>query len=332
MGEKTMRKMNLLLCVLVILPLLSGCRLKVRRLNKRIQKWESLQLKGATEQKAKFAKESLVFFLNTVDLQRSKEALVTESERLRYHSEMSSMQVFLIDYHAERALRLLDEGNQWEAAALEWARADSLTYGKIPEVSTIYSMVLLNKGYELHLQEISAEGFRYKREERQFPGLMQAFRKMSEYQCRLARHLESQGRLDEAVEHYLLVFRRDPQNYAEANRRLKHITGRVIREIYDDRYRQKVALANFTNIRMEMYGMVEQQLGSMRPTLGDSVDQALPAIMESLSEYYHESPERLMDVYLSTRSEREGTLHQYANLWRYQVLKGHPPLKPRFIE
>ncbi|MBN2287847.1 MAG: hypothetical protein JXQ83_00845 [Candidatus Glassbacteria bacterium] len=327
-----MKKLSLILCLLIVLPLAEGCRLKVRRLNKRIARWESLEKKGTVEQKVKFAKESLFFFLNTEDLQRGRETLVTEAERLRYHQIMSRMQVFLIDYHAGRALEYLDRDNDWEAAAAEWAKADSLTYGFLPGARTQYTMALLQTGYDEYLRQISWEGFRYGRLERQFPGLMAAFRKMSEYQFRLAGRLESQGRLDEAIEHYLLVFRRDPDNFVKANRSLKLHTGRIIREFYDKQFRRKVALDGFNNQRMELYGMVAQQLEAAYQSLGDSADLVLPDIIASMAERLKDTPERIMDLYLISRNESEGTLNQYLSLWRYKVLKGQEPIKPRYRE
>ncbi len=327
-----MRKFNLLLCVLIILLLAASCQLKIRRLNKRIERWESLKQKGTIEQKVKFARESLILFLNTVDVQRGRETLVTEAERLRYHHLMSRMQVFMIDYHASRALEFLEEDKDWKKAAAEWAKADSLTRGRIPGTRTIYLMVLLQSGYEEYLKQISWEGFRYERMERQFPGLMRAFRKMSEYQFRLAKHLESLGEQDEAIKHYLLVFRRDPQNFGEACRRLKHLTGKVIREIYDEHYRHNLALKGYNSLRMELYGMMEQQMQGARQSFGDSADLYLPEIIAMMAEQYNETPERVMDVYLITKNEMEGTLNQYLSLWRHQILKGQDPVKPVYFE
>jgi tetratricopeptide (TPR) repeat protein len=327
-----MRKFNLLLCVLIILPLAVNCQLKIRRLNKRIERWESLNKKGTVEQKAKFARESLVLFLNTVDVQRGRETLVSEAERMRYHQSMSRMQVFLIDYHASRALEFLEQDKDWAKAAAEWAKADSLTRGRIPGAPTIYLMVLLQKGYDYYLKELSVDGFRYQMMERQFPGLMRAFRKMSEYQFRLAKHLESLGEQDEAIEHFLLVSRRDPQNFGEANRRVKHHTGKVIREIYDERYRYNLALEGYNGLRREMYSMVEQQMEGARQSFGDSADLYLPEIVAMMAKQYNETPERVMDVYLITKNELQGTLNQYLSLWRHQILKGQDPIKPVYIE
>ena len=77
-----MRKPVLLLLLLALTAAASGCRLNVNRLNKRIERWQTLQAKeGDTERKVKFARESLAFFLNTLDFQRSRETLVTEAER-----------------------------------------------------------------------------------------------------------------------------------------------------------------------------------------------------------------------------------------------------------
>jgi len=313
-----MRKLNLLLCVLIVLSLGASCRLKIRQLHK--------------EQKARFARESLIFFLNAVDLQRGRETLVTEAERLRYHQIMSRMQVYLIAYHAGRALQFLQAEKDWQSAAVEWARADSLTRGQVPGTRTAYKMVLLQHGYEQNLKEISAQGYRYKRMERQFPGLMRAFRKMSEYQYLLAKHLDSQGRIEEAIEHYLLVFRRDPQNFAEANRRVKQVTGRVIREIYDQQYRAALTAQSYQSTRMELFSMVEDQMAMARQEFGDSADMYLPDIIATMAERYDDTPERVMDLYLMTKNEMDGTLNQYVSLWRHQVLRGQKPIKGVFLE
>ena len=327
-----MRKMNLMLCLLIILGLTASCRLKIRQLNKRIQRWESLEKKGSLDQKARFARESLKFFLNTLDFQRGRETLVTEAERLRYHHIMSRPQVFLIDYYAGRALECLETDKDWESAAAEWAKADSLTRGFLPGVRTTYKMVLLQHGYEQYLKEISSEGFRYKRMERQFPGLMRAMRKMSEYQFRLAKHLQSQGLTDQVIEHYLLVFRRDPENYAEANRVVKSITGQVIREIYDERYYKNLADQGYQNMRMELYTMVEEQMEQARRSFGDSADMYLPEIITTMAERFNDTPEQIMDIYMITKHDVEGTLNQYLSLWRHQVLKGQEPIKPVYRE
>ncbi|MEA2064463.1 MAG: hypothetical protein U9P14_12240 [Gemmatimonadota bacterium] len=327
-----MRKARLALLLLMVLTVAAGCRLNLRRLNKRLDRWEALEKKGTPDQKVQFAVKSLRFFLETPDIQRGRESLLSEPERLRYHSRMGSMQVFLIDYHASRALEALETDNDWERAALEWARADSLARGMIPGHSTIYKMVLLQRGYDYYLKEISGHGFRYKRMERQFPGLMEAFRKMSAYRFKLADHLEKQGRLDDALEHYLMVLKRDPENYHEANRRVIELTGRVIREVLDVRYHKEMIMKNFNAMKNEVFGSVETQLAQARQEFGDSAELYLPAILASLAERQEESIERTTDLYLYIKNEMEGTLNEYLDLWRPQLLKGQKPMQPLFFE
>ena len=117
---RTRKLMFLGACVLILM-VVSGCRLNLIRLNKRLDRWHSLKEKASVENKVSFARKSLLFFLKTTDFQRGRESLVTEAERLRYHERMCDMQVFLIDYHAGRALSFLKKSEEdWERATAEW--------------------------------------------------------------------------------------------------------------------------------------------------------------------------------------------------------------------
>ncbi|MEA1996868.1 MAG: hypothetical protein U9N45_04490, partial [Gemmatimonadota bacterium] len=272
-----MRKTILFCACTLILTAATGCRINIIRLNNRIERWESVKKKSSIEDKVKFARESLLFFLNTTDFQRGRETLVSEAERLTYHRLTSGMHVFLLDYHAGLALGYLEKGAEdWELAAAQWAKADTLARGLIPGQASRFRMVLLQKGYEQYLKEISAQGFRYDRMEKSWPGLMEAFRKMSEYQFRLAEHLYAQGLLDEAIEHYLLVFRRDPANFSMAENRVKYLTGRTIREIYDRRRAQEISSENYNNMRFEVFSSVDGMLSEAKHEYGDSAELFLP--------------------------------------------------------
>ncbi|HUU29493.1 MAG TPA: hypothetical protein VM123_16950 [archaeon] len=327
------RKILFLVCCALILLVAAGCRLNIIRLNNRIDRWQSMKKKSSVEGRVRFANQSLFFFLTTVDFQRSRETLVTEAERLHYHQRLADMQVFLMDYYAGRALSFLSEGKEdWERAAAEWAKADSLTLGRIPGYPTGYTMVLILSGYPHYLRQISGLGSRYDRTEKQFPGLMEAFRKMSEYQFRLAEHLEQQGLRDNAIDHYLLVFKRDPENFNRADRRIKQLTGCNIREIYDMQAEIETARKSYEAFSYDLYGMAQNQLNAAREQLGDSAEQALPQIWDNLAKYYKISMEQAADIYLYTENESNGTLPEYVSLVRYQILRGQKSIEDLFLK
>lgn len=328
-----MNKHMLLLPFLLLCLTVSGCRVSINRLNKRIDRWESIRKDGFTRSNVRFARETLFYFLNTVDFQRSGEALVTESERLQYHRKLGDIQVFLLDYHATQALEHLDSGDL-EAADLEWARADSLSQGFLPAYKTpVYKMVLLQRGYDEYLRQISWEGERYNRLERDFPGLMAAFRKMSEFQFRKAEKYYAEGEWRQALEHYLLVFKRDREHYPRAENAVKRLAGKNMRQIYDRRFRLMEITQGYISMRMELYSTAENQIMAAQNELGEERwEEMLPDIWAEIGKRFSCAPEQAADVYYLLKHEMEGTLPVYIGLWRHDVLKGRPPAMTHLSE
>lgn len=327
-----MKKLIILFTLALAGANLTGCHISVIRLDNRIEKWQSLEKKkkASLESMARFANETIYFFLTTIDFQRSKEAVISDAKRLRYHHKLTSMQVFLIDYYAKRALEAISgEEKDWERAALEWARADSLTYGSLPKHEHTFKLILIKNGYQRYNQDISARGDWYDRLERDYSGLMDAFRKMSEYKSRLAEHLMEQGRRVEALEAYLLVFKRDPENFARAEKAVKDMTGNTIREILVRRFAADIAMESFLSVRGEIYGTIGSAMANIGADQGDeAIEQMFPDIMVGLAENFNISPEQVADIYYFTKSEIEGTLPEYIHLWRYEILKGQEPKQP----
>ncbi len=320
-----MRKPVLLLLLLALTAAASGCRLNVNRLNKRIERWQTLQAKeGDTERKVKFARESLAFFLNTLDFQRSRETLVTEAERLQYHEKMSIMQVFLMDHHAGLALEAAVKGD-WVTGDLEWSRADSLSRGSIPVIEpTAYKMVLLQNGYDEYLEQISSQGEIYDRLEFRFPGVMASFRKMSRFQFLKAEKLFTGGDWEQALKHYLLVFKRDPEDFPLAENRVRFMSGKNSRETYLRYFLWNRMLDSFEATSIEVFGIVENQIMAARQELGeDKWEEKLPEIWEGIAKQFNMKPEQIADIYYITKNSREGTLPAYFSLWRYEILRGY---------
>ena len=331
-----MKKPIILFILALVVVNLAGCHINVIRLENRLEKWHSMKekKKASVESMAKFANETIYFFLTTIDFQRSREAVITDAERLGYHLKLSSMQIFLIDYYATRALKAISgEEKDWERAAVEWAKADSLTNGFLPGYEHTFTMVLLDDGYAKYVQNIAQLGELYNRLERDYTGSMDAFRKMSEYKFRLAEHLMEQGRRVEALEAYLLVFKRDPENFARAEKTVKELTGKSTREIQEYYFRVDMALANYNAFRRDIYGMTENAIMRIRMEDGDeAVEGMFPEIIGQLAVDFNISPEQAADLYYSTKSEIEGTLPEYIHLWRYEILKGQEPKKPSVIK
>ena len=327
-----MKKLIKLFFLALFVASLSGCRVNMIRLDNRIEKWHSLKekKKASAESMAKFANKTIYFFLTTIDFQRSREAVVTEAERLAYQQKLCDMQVFLIDYYARRALEAISGGEKdWERAEREWARADSLTYGFLPQYKHTFKLILIDDGYERLIQDIEWQGERYNRLAREYPGLMDAFRKISEYKFRLAEHLMEQGGRIEALEAYLLVFKRDPENHARAEKAVKEMTGDSIREIHDRRFTIDVAKEGFFNLRLQIHGMAEDAIAGIRAEHGDeALVQYFPQIMTDVGLNFRISPEQATDIYYYTKSEMEGTLPEYIHLWRHEILKGQEASKP----
>jgi tetratricopeptide (TPR) repeat protein len=331
-----MKKLIILFSLALAGANLTGCHINVIRLDNRIEKWHSMKekKKASAESMVKFANETIYFFLTTIDFQRSREAVIDDAVRLGYHHKLTSIQVFLIDYYARRALEAISgQEKDWEQAALEWARADSLTYGFLPRHEHTFKLVLIDDGYARYIQDIAYQGERYNRMERDYPGLMNAFRKMGTYKFRLAEHLMEQGRRVEALEAYLLVFKRDPENFARAEKAVKDMTGNTIREIQVRRFTADIAMEGFLNLRYELYGSAEGVMANIRAEQGDeAAEQMFPEIMAELAQNFRISPEQAADIYYSTKSEIEGTLPEYIHLWRHEILQGQEPQQPAVVK
>jgi tetratricopeptide (TPR) repeat protein len=331
-----MKKLIILFSLALAGANLTGCHINVIRLDNRIEKWHSMKekKKASAESMVKFANETIYFFLTTIDFQRSREAVIDDAVRLGYHHKLTSIQVFLIDYYARRALEAISgQEKDWEQAALEWARADSLTYGFLPRHEHTFKLVLIDDGYARYIQDIAYQGERYNRMERDYPGLMNAFRKMGAYKFRLAEHLMEQGRRVEALEAYLLVFKRDPENFARAEKAVKDMTGNTIREIQVRRFTADIAMEGFLNLRYELYGSAEGVMANIRAEQGDeAAEQMFPEIMAELAQNFRISPEQAADIYYSTKSEIEGTLPEYIHLWRHEILQGQEPQQPAVVK
>ena len=152
---------------------------------------------------------------------------------------------------------------------------------------------------------------------------------MSEYKFRLAEHLMEQGRRVEALEAYLLVFKRDPENFARAEKAVKRLTGKSIREIQEQHFRFDIAMKGFSNLCRNIYQLAEEGIMRIRTERGEeALESMFPEIMGQLAVDFNMSPEQVTDIYYSIKSERDGTLPEYINLWRYEILKGEEPKKP----
>ncbi len=327
-----MRKLLLAILAVFALSALNGCRINVLRLDKRLDRWESLRAKGAGPEKlVPFARETIVLFLNNPDFQRTKEMVVTEAERLEYQQRLTDMQLYLAGYHADQALELSQgPAADWEAAHRQWELADSLLIGRVPGEPTVFYLVLIQKGYYTFLREISGDGERYAREEFRFPGLMEVLRRMSGFQFRLAGHLEEQGYRDQAIEHYLMVFKRDPQHYGPAFARVRELTGKSIREIEDELFFREQRDKVFLSFRRELYSMAEEQFQTKEQQSGISRDEAFPEVIEGVAKYYSITIEQAADLYLYTMHEQQGTLVQYLNHYRHDVLRGQHSADERY--
>ena len=322
-----------LIFVLVTVTLTAGCRIEVNRMNKRLARWQELSKSDNTKRKVEFARESLIYFLSTQAIQRGRETTVSEAERHAYHHKATPMQIFLIDYHASEALKAIDSATpDWKQAEKDWCMADTLLLGRIPGVSTMYSMLDVMDGYDKFLTEISADGKRYGRLEASNPGLMGALKKMSEYRFRKAQMYEDKGMMDHALDNYMLVFQYDTENFARADEKVEKMTGKTIREINDDKFNHMVEYRGWRSNVMEIYSNLDQHIETLRKELGDSVDILLPQIAIQAADTYNMTPEQLLDLYLYTKNERDGTLPQYLSGYRFLILKGQDPVGPKHSE
>ena len=322
-----------LMFILVSVTLTEGCRIEVNRMNKRLTRWQELSKSDNTQRKVDFARESLIYFLSTPAIQRGRETTVSDAERLTFHHKATPMQVFLIDYYASEALKSIDTAPpDWKQAQKNWDMADTLLLGRIPGKSTMYSMLDVMDGYDKFLTEISADGKRYGRLEASNPGLMAALKKMSEYRFRKALMYEEKGMMDHALGNYMLVFQYDTENFARADEKVENMTGKTIREINDDEFNHMVEYRGWRSNVMEIYNNLDQHIETLRKELGDSVDILLPQITIQAAPTYNMTPEQLLDLYLYTKNERDGTLPQYMSGYRHLILKGQDPVGPKRSE
>ena len=322
-----------LIFVLVSVTLVAGCRLEVNRMNKRLARWNELSKSDNTQRKVEFARESLIYFLSTPAIQRGRETTVSDAERHAYHHKATPMQVFLIDYYASQALESIDTADpDWKQAEKYWNMADTLLLGKIPGHPTIYSMLDVMDGYKRFLTDISADGRRYGRLEASNPGLMGTMKKLSEYRFKKALMYKEKGMMENALHNFLLVFQYDTKDFAQADEEVEKMTGKTIREIHNDEFNEMVHNRGWKSNVMEIYSNLDQHIQTLRKEMGDSVDLLLPEIARQAAPTYSMTPEQLLDLYLYTKNERDGTLPQYLSGYRYLVLEGQDPVGPQHTD
>ena len=88
-----MRKSTWLLIALLAVSLTAGCNLKVYQLERRLERWETMQRKATDSEKmARFATESILFFLRNPLFQRTQEATISQQDRLNFNRRLTSMQ------------------------------------------------------------------------------------------------------------------------------------------------------------------------------------------------------------------------------------------------
>ncbi len=330
-----MKRTYWLCAALLALMVSAGCNLKVYQLEKRIERWEAMQRKDTSPEKmAAFATESILFFLRSSQLQRTKEAEVSQQERLNYHRKLTSMQVYLVSLHAGRAVAAVDRTDpDWELGRAEWTLADSLTMGKIPGHETQFSMVHVREGYKELVHELVLHPENYDQTTRDYPGLIEALRTMSRFVFLEAGNELSAGRLDVAIEKFGQVFTMDFENFPAADRTVRALAGLGIRELvirnfWVDRYQQ-----TFESDRMEAFSMVSEGLGQLAQDMGEeAVDSLMDEIFDRVSDNFHTSGEQTADLYYYVRSFQQGNLPEYLRLWRHQVLEGRKPLRAPFSE
>ncbi|MFH1071407.1 MAG: hypothetical protein V1794_17445 [Candidatus Glassbacteria bacterium] len=307
-----------------------GCKLKINRLEKRIERWQSMQGRDIDpEKKYRFARESAIFFLTNDEFQRPREAVVSDQDRLNYHRKLAQMQIYIIEYHAGRALAAISgDSPDWELGRAEWARADTLTLGRLPGFTTTYRLVHIQSGYQAYLTEIALQPGRYERLERDFGGLMSAFRLMSEFKLREAENFMSQGYYDLAIDNYLLVFCRDPEHFERADQAVKRLTGKTVRETYEYQAWLQRAVASFDSDRMELYTNVQGQIAQMAKEVGEDSARANEAgFAVAFAERYKITPEQAVDIYYYSKTGIDGTLPAYLLQWAPEVLRGQKALR-----
>ena len=89
----------------------------------------------------------------------------------------------------------------------------------------------------------------------------------------------------------------------------------------------------YGSLRLELFSLADNQIhNAQRDSTGGDWTRQLPKIWEALGEKYHCKPEQAADVYYMFKHQQEGTLAQYVRLWRYDVLKGNPPILPNITD
>lgn len=325
-----MKRTCWLFAALLVLSVSAGCNLKVYQLEKRIERWEAMQRKDTDPEKmASFARESILFFLRNSQLQRTKEATVSQQERLNYHRILTSMQVYLISLHAGRAVAAVDRPDpDWELGRAEWILADSLTLGRIPGHPTQFVMVHVQEGYEDLVHELILHPENYEQDTRDYPGLIEALRTMSRFMFLEATRELSAGQLEVAIEKFGQVFIRDFDNFPPADRTVRGFTGQGIRELVIRNFWKNRLGQTFDNDRMEAFSMISQAMQQLGEDLGEqAADSLLEVAVVSVAENFRISNEQATDFYYYIRSIQQGNLPEYVRLWRHQVLEGKKPLR-----
>ncbi|MBW7997839.1 MAG: hypothetical protein FVQ81_14970 [Candidatus Glassbacteria bacterium] len=330
-----MSSRHLIMAVMLAVTLSAGCNLKVNQLNKRLDRWRSMQSKQADPEKLyEFARESLLFFLKNPALQRTKEAVISQQERINYHRKLTQMQMYLMSYHARKATEAVEGPSpDWELGRLEWGKADAVANGKVPDHPTTYLMVHIQEGYDKLVEQLVLHPEEYDQMARDFPGVMQALREMSRFKYLEAVNLLARDQRELAIEVYIKVFTRDTENFPIADRVVRDFTGQGIRELifrrfYKERYRQ-----SFENDRMDIYSAAATQIAQIAQDQGEAAaDSMIFEVMTNVGESFQISVEQAMNFYYVVRSVQDGNLPEYLRLYRHQVLQGQKPLRAPFAE
>lgn len=321
--------------ILLALAFASGCSLKVNQINRRIDRWHSMQEDQADPQKMyDFATQSLMFFLNSGELQRTNEAVVSQQERLALHREMSSMQMYLLSWHASRALEAVEKPDpDWQLGRLEWSRADTVAKGRLPGRTTPFNMVFIQEGYNELVRNLILRPDEYNQMTRDFPGLMKALRQMSRFKYLEAEKLLAEGQRDKAVDNYLKVFTMDTENFPAADRLVRQFTGQGIKETAIWQFHHERAVQVFDNSRYDIFTTASGHLSQIAEEQGDeAADSMMYEVMSETSKTFAITPEQTMDVYYCVQTEQNGNLPEYLRLYRSQVLEGQRPIKPQIAQ
>jgi len=330
-----MKKNIWLMAVLLALALTAGCNLKVIQLNKRLDRWDKMLARGENPDKMyDFARKSIYFFLINPVFQRSKETVVTEQERLIFHRRMTSMQVFMIDYHARKALEAVDRpGPDWELGQTHWIKADSCTLGRVPGYRTDFSLVHVQAGYDKLTEDLVLHPEKYSQMVRDYPGLMAGLRKMSRFRFLEAEKYFAAGRYDLALDNYLKVFTRDMENFASADLQVRLLTGRGVKQTVGHRFMQERYRQTFENNRGEAHDMTMASISRVVEEKGqEAADSALYESAADIAKNFHITTEQNLDFYYYVQAFHNGNLPEYLRNWRHVVLEGQKPLRPQYSE